>query len=91
MRLASLRNLIIGGEEMDPVAVRDFMELLPAVKLINTYGHTEASIGMVFHEVAPPVGNMIALGRPIDNTYVRICDERLAICEDGTIGEVVRD
>jgi amino acid adenylation domain-containing protein/thioester reductase-like protein len=88
-RLVSLRSLIIGGEEMDPVAVRDFMELLPDVKLVNTYGHTEASIGMVFHEVVPPVGNSIALGKPIDNTYVRICDEQLAICEDGAIGEVV--
>ena len=88
-RLASLRSLIIGGEEMDPVTVRDFMELLPDVKLVNTYGHTEASIGMVFHEVVPPVGNSIALGKPIDNTHVRICNERLEVCEDGVIGEVV--
>ncbi|WP_168162908.1 AMP-binding protein [Pandoraea sp. SD6-2] len=87
--LRSLRYLIIGGEELDAVSVREFMELLPDVQLVNTYGHTEASIGMVFHFVSGDPGDRIPLGKPIDNTFVRICDEMLRPLPDGQLGEIV--
>lgn len=88
-RLGSLRCLIIGGEEMDASAVVTFLKHVSHIKLINTYGHTEASVGMVFHDVTVPVSGSVPLGIPIDNTYVRICDDTFNLCPPGEIGEVV--
>ena len=88
-KLASLRHLLIGGEEIDAPSVQSFRRLLPQCRVINTYGHTEASIGMVFHEVRDEDGQHIPLGRPIDNTYVRVVDPSMRVLADGEIGEIV--
>jgi amino acid adenylation domain-containing protein/thioester reductase-like protein len=88
-RLTSLRNVLIGGEAIDPDSVHDFMRLLPRTQAVNTYGHTEASIGMVFHDVRKEDGGSIPLGRPIDNTFARIVNEHLHVVPDGTVGEIV--
>ena len=87
-QLASLRRLLIGGEEMTPRTVHAFRALLPAVDTINTFGPTEASIGSVFHHVTDADGDVIPIGRPIDNTYVVIVDERLDLVRPGEIGEL---
>ncbi|RJG15049.1 amino acid adenylation domain-containing protein [Massilia cavernae] len=88
VRLASLRNVLIGGEEIDPASVHTFRRLMPRCRIINTYGHTEASIGMVFHEVRDEDGEHIPLGRPIDNTYVRIVDADMKTMPEGEFGEM---
>jgi amino acid adenylation domain-containing protein/thioester reductase-like protein len=88
-KLASLRYLLIGGEEIDAPSVHSFRRLLPQCRVINTYGHTEASIGMVFHEVHDEDGQHIPLGRPIDNTHVRIVDPSMRVLVDGELGEIV--
>lgn len=88
-KLASLRHLLIGGEEIDAPSVHRFRRLLPQCRVINTYGHTEASIGMVFHEVHDEDGQHIPLGRPIDNTHVRIVDPSMRVLVDGELGEIV--
>ena len=88
-KLQSLKYVLIGGEAIDPPSVHTFRRLLPDTRIINTYGHTEASIGMVFHEVCDEDGDDIPLGAPIDNTYVRIVDENLREMPQGTLGEIV--
>jgi amino acid adenylation domain-containing protein/thioester reductase-like protein len=87
-RLASLRNLLIGGEEINPTYCRRFAKLLPEVGLTNTYGPTEASIGMVFHAVDTENEQAIPIGRPIDNTYGVVLDEELKLVPPGMIGEL---
>ncbi|HEU5320218.1 MAG TPA: amino acid adenylation domain-containing protein, partial [Methylomirabilota bacterium] len=87
-RLASLRQLLIGGEEMSARAVHTFRRLLPHVGLTNTYGPTEASIGMIFHEVRPDDGDAIPLGRPIDNTFAVVLDDHLRVVPVGVLGEI---
>ncbi len=88
-KLQSLKYVLIGGEAIDPLSVHAFRRFLPDTRIINTYGHTEASIGMVFHEVCDEDGDEIPLGAPIDNTYARIVDEDLREVPDGTFGEIV--
>lgn len=88
-KLASLCHVLIGGEEIDPPSVHSFRRLLPRCRVINTYGHTEASIGMVFHEVRDEDGLRIPLGKSIDNTYVRIVDSSMRVLADGELGEIV--
>jgi amino acid adenylation domain-containing protein len=88
-KLQSLKYVLIGGEAIDSLSVHTFRRFLPDTRIINTYGHTEASIGMVFHEVCDEDGDDIPLGAPIDNTYVRIVDEDLREVPQGTFGEIV--
>ena len=88
-KLQSLKYVLIGGEAIDPVSVHAFRRYLPDARIINTYGHTEASIGMVFHEVCDEDGDDIPLGAPIDNTFVRIVDENLRELPHGSLGEIV--
>lgn len=86
-RLSSLRHLLIGGEEISVEHCRRFATMLPHVTLTNTYGPTEASIGMIFHRVSPE-DNVIPLGRPIDNTYGLVLDEHLALLPPGAAGQL---
>ena len=55
----------------------------------NGYGPTEASIGMVFHTVAPADGDTVPLGRPIDNCYAVVVDDELHLLPPGAVGEIV--
>jgi amino acid adenylation domain-containing protein/thioester reductase-like protein len=88
MQLASLRYLLIGGEKMNAQAVAQFRRMCPHVALINTYGPTEASIGMVFHETSPHEAVLIPLGRAIDNTYAVVLGEASELVPMETIGEI---
>ncbi len=91
-RLASLRHLIVGSEEINARAVHRMRALLPRLRITNGYGPTETSIGMVFHPVNDADGDMIPLGRPIDNCYVAILGEarggQRAVLPRGTVGEI---
>jgi amino acid adenylation domain-containing protein/thioester reductase-like protein len=86
--LTSLRYLLIGGEEINPKAVRRFLGLVPQVRVINTYGPTEASIGFVFHEVTDADGDEIPLGTPIDNTAAVVLTDDGVAAHPGEIGEI---
>ncbi|MFM9552376.1 non-ribosomal peptide synthetase [Streptomyces caniscabiei] len=71
-RVASLRHLVVGGEEIIPHAVHRLRELVPGLGITNGYGPSEASVGMVFHRVDGTEGDHIPLGRPIDNCYALV-------------------
>jgi amino acid adenylation domain-containing protein/thioester reductase-like protein len=88
-RLSSLRWLIVGSEPLNPDAVHRMMAQLPGLTVTNGYGPTEASIGMVFHTVSTTDGDLVPLGRPIDNCYAVVVDEDLDPVPPGTVGEIV--
>jgi amino acid adenylation domain-containing protein/thioester reductase-like protein len=86
-KIATLRETIVGGEEMNPQMVAKLQALLP-VGVTNGYGPTEASIGMVFHTVSPEDGDAVPLGRPIDNCYAVIVDDERRPMPRGAVGEI---
>lgn len=88
-RLGSLRQLVVGGEEIIPHAVHRLRELLPEVEITNGYGPSETSIGMVFHRIDGSEGDRIPLGRPIDNCYAVIADDALRPLPAGVTGEIL--
>jgi amino acid adenylation domain-containing protein/thioester reductase-like protein len=88
-RLASLRQLLIGGEEIGAKAVQKFRRFLPGCGITNTYGPTEASIGCIFHEVSDEDGWSIPIGKPIDNCYAAIVDKHGMIVPPGVTGEIL--
>ncbi|MEO3752398.1 amino acid adenylation domain-containing protein [Streptomyces sp. B6B3] len=87
--LASLRHLVVGGEEIIPRAVHRLRALVPGLDITNGYGPSEASIGMVFHRVTGQEGDHIPLGSPIDNCYAVVADDALRPLPPGATGEIL--
>ncbi|WP_410652364.1 non-ribosomal peptide synthetase [Amycolatopsis sp. cmx-4-54] len=88
-RLRSLRHLVVGGEQINPLDVHRLRELLPGLRVSNAYGPTEASIGMIFHEVTARDGDVVPLGRPIDNCAAVVVDVDVRPLPPGVTGEIV--
>jgi len=87
-KLASLRYLIVGSEEINPRAVHRMRAMLPQLRITNGYGPTETSIGMVFHLVSDADGDAIPIGRPIDNCYVAVLGPGHTPLARGETGEI---
>ncbi|WP_406352602.1 amino acid adenylation domain-containing protein [Streptomyces sp. NBC_01635] len=71
-RLASLRLLVTGGEELPADPLRHWFAHLPGVPVVNTYGPTETVISATAHTLpGAPVGR-VPIGRPLGGrrTYV---------------------
>jgi len=87
-KLSSLRHLIVGSEEINARAVHRMRAMLPQVRITNGYGPTETSIGMVFHLVSDADGDVIPIGKPIDNCYVAVLGEDGSPLSRGAVGEI---
>ncbi|MFD4639030.1 amino acid adenylation domain-containing protein [Lentzea sp. NPDC058436] len=88
-RLRSLRHVVVGGEQIIPQDVHRLRELLPGLRVSNAYGPSEASIGMIFHDVRAEDGDEIPLGRPIDNCVAVVVDVDGRPLPPGATGEIV--
>ncbi|WBB63409.1 amino acid adenylation domain-containing protein [Streptomyces sp. WMMC500] len=88
-KVASLRHVVVGGEEIIPHAVHRLRALVPGLEITNGYGPSETAIGMVFHRIAGDEGDSIPLGRPIDNCYAVVADDRLTPLPPGRTGEIL--
>ncbi|HSK77319.1 MAG TPA: amino acid adenylation domain-containing protein, partial [Thermoanaerobaculia bacterium] len=87
-RLASLRAVVVGGEEMDLGAARTFRRLYPEVLAVNLYGPTEASIGCICHPVGEERRERVPIGRPIDNVAALVLDAAGSPVPAGAPGEL---
>lgn len=88
-KLASLRWLVVGSEPVNRRAVRTLTGLLPDLRVTNGYGPTETAIGMAFHPMSEADGDLVPLGRPIDNCHAAIVDDELRPVPTGEIGEIM--
>lgn len=88
-KLESLRWLVVGSEPVNQRAVRTLTGLLPRLRVTNGYGPTETAIGMAFHPMSELDGDLVPLGRPIDNCHAAIMDDALRPVPTGEIGEIV--
>lgn len=88
LKLKSLRQLLIGGEEMRSQYIYKFKKYLPEVSITNTYGPSETSIGTIFYEIKEEFENPIPIGRPIDNVKVMILDKNRKMVPYGGVGEL---
>ena len=86
-----VRNVLFGGEEADPGAVRKVLESGgPPQRLLNVYGPTETTTFATWYEI--PAGQncagRIPIGRPIANTEIYILDPHLNPVPVGVPGEI---
>ncbi|MFI8997456.1 non-ribosomal peptide synthetase [Streptomyces sp. NPDC053542] len=89
--LHTLRNLVVGGEQLDLAAVRAVLAAGPPGRLVNGYGPTEATVFATSFDCtdASLAGrDRIPIGRAIQQTTLHIRDEELRPVAPGQPGEL---
>jgi amino acid adenylation domain-containing protein len=84
-----LNYLLVTGEEVRPLLVKNWFDLYPHIKVVNAYGPTEASDDITHHimEHVPDV-DRIPLGKSLQNLNIYIEDNDGNLCPLGIAGEI---
>jgi amino acid adenylation domain-containing protein len=87
---SSMRQLMFGGEAVDPNWVREVMAQGPPQRLIHVYGPTESTTFSTWHliESVPEGAVTIPIGRPLSNTTAYIVDKHFNPVPVGVPGEL---
>ncbi len=92
----SVRRVVIGGEAARRASAEDWRRAAPGVRLLNTYGPTEATIVATWWE-APLAGDLsvgdtaedtLPIGRPVPGVEAHVLGEDRRPVEDGEAGEL---
>jgi amino acid adenylation domain-containing protein/non-ribosomal peptide synthase protein (TIGR01720 family) len=84
-----LRNLLFGGDAVNPRRAAQVLAAAPPQRLVNGYGPTETTTFATWHHVREADGTTpIPIGRPIVNTSVYVLDERRGPVPVGVPGEL---
>lgn len=87
--LATLRQMLIGGETLPRDLVRDLYALLPGdASIFNMYGPTETTIWSTVDAV-PRGTERVTIGRPIANTQCHVVDSHRELVPPGQVGELL--
>ncbi|MGO4393371.1 amino acid adenylation domain-containing protein [Variovorax sp. M-6] len=90
-QLAGLRQLLIGGEALSVPHVRRALAAMPSLMLINGYGPTECTTFAATHRIPhdlPADARSVPIGRPINDTALRILSPSMAMLPAGLVGEL---
>lgn len=82
--IPSLRLLNVGGEACPSSLVDRWAR--PELKILNTYGPTEATVTATWTELVP--GRPVSIGRPLPTYEIYIVDHDLLEVDSGDIGEI---
>jgi aspartate racemase len=87
---SSLRQLMFGGEAVDPQWVREVLAKGAPERLLHVYGPTETTTFATWHliDAVDPDAVTIPIGRPIANTRTYILDRHLKPAPIGIKGEL---
>jgi amino acid adenylation domain-containing protein len=83
---ASVATLLVGGDTVDPAAVRRVLDADPPGRLVNAYGPTEATTFAAFFECTPEtVDGHVPIGFPLQNTSLCVLDDDRAPAAEGEL------
>lgn len=87
--LASLRQLLTGGDVVSLDAVKQVQQQLPNVQLINGYGPTENTTFSTTYNIGSVEGlDSLPIGQPICGDQVFILDAAQQLAPMGVVGEL---
>jgi len=87
------RWLVLGGEAFPAALARELRRAHPEVRLLNHYGPSESTVGVLTHRVEDlgedgEAGSTVPLGRPLANCRVYLVDDRLEPVPAGVPGQI---
>jgi len=87
---ATLRELLVGGEAVDPAAARAVLADRPPLRLLNGYGPTESTTFAAWHPIrsVPAGAAAIPIGGPLSNTTLYVLDRMHNAVPPGVVGEL---
>ncbi|WP_406302613.1 non-ribosomal peptide synthetase [Streptomyces sp. NBC_00885] len=88
---ATLKNLVVGGEQLDMGAVRRILAADPPSRLVNGYGPTETTTFAASYTCTPDSLRgleRVPIGFALQRTTLQVLDEELGPVPPGTIGEL---
>ena len=86
--LGGLRLVTAGGDVLSPKAAATLREAHPSVRLLNSYGPTEATIAASSFEVGEVDGEPIPIGRPLPGYRLEVRGGAGTPVPAGEIGEL---
>lgn len=91
-QLLPRQRLILGGEACDWAFIGQLEALAPNCTIINHYGPTEATVGVLTYQIEPQrtetEGETVPLGKPLPNTQIFLLDSHLRPVPVGVPGEL---
>ena len=85
-----LRTIVFGGERLDSALVAKVRALRPELRIVNHYGPTETTIGVVTADVTDVLPDAdVPLGAPLPHVSLVVCDEAGVPIGMGGVGELV--
>ncbi len=85
---AGLRELLVGGEAVDPEAARRVLAGRPPQRLLNAYGPTENTTYSSWYPIRTAPPGSVPIGSPVANTTLHVVDRWLQPVPLGVVGEL---
>ncbi|HMF55053.1 MAG TPA: amino acid adenylation domain-containing protein [Pyrinomonadaceae bacterium] len=87
---STVRQVLFGGEAVEPKWVKKVMDEGAPARLQHLYGPTESTTYATWYEVREVCedGGTVPIGRPVSNTQVYLLDSRLEPVAVGVAGEL---
>jgi myxalamid-type nonribosomal peptide synthetase MxaA len=85
-----LRYLLVGGDSLEPGAVRRVLRNSPPKQFLNVYGPTECTTFSTKYlvEHVSETSSSVPIGQPISNAQIYILNTRLQVVPIGATGEI---
>ncbi len=87
-----IRNFVVGGEDLRTSLAERVQARFPDAAIYNEYGPTEATVGCMiarFGEDGAAQAKSVPIGRPIDNTRIKVLGPWGSEATVGAAGEIV--
>ena len=87
---SSVRNVLFGGEAVDPKWVKEVLRKGPPQRLLHVYGPTENTTYSTWYLVqdVPAAATTVPIGRAISNTQLYVLDRHRQLTPIGIPGEL---
>lgn len=86
----SVRYLILGGEKLYPVILRNWNQWFPGCRIVNMYGITETTVHVTYKVIGAKEieSNRSMIGWPIPTLYTYVLDAHRNLVPKGCPGEL---
>jgi amino acid adenylation domain-containing protein len=86
---ATMRDLMVGGDALEPKWINEVLRHGRPKRLLNGYGPTETTTFAAWHDVKEVAeGKSVPIGRPISNTQLYVLDRAMQPVPIGVAGEL---